>query len=424
MPVPFIKAFGLIKKCAARVNMEFGLERVVAKGIMRAADEVIRGRWTSHFPVKVYQSGSGMQSNVNANEVIANRAAQILSWARRVHPYEHVNRNQSASDCFAIAMHISTLMELDGALIPALKKLSKGLTQKVKEFEGIIKVSRTHLQESFPITLGQEFESYAIQIDDNITRIQGAKHKLLELAHNGTIIGSGKEQCKKFTKQFIDELSKETGYSFKPAKSGLVAVACHDPLVDLSGVLNTLAVSLMKIADDIRFLGSGPRCGFGELLLPGNEPGSSIMPGKVNPTQCESITMICEQVMGNTISVTLGGSRGNFEMNAFKPLIISNVLHSIRLLADGVNSFRLYCLLGITANKQQIKKQLDNSLSIAAVLVPVLGYETALKIEELARKKGIKVKEAAVQLELITAEQFDSLAIMENYVKLDLNDPQ
>jgi fumarate hydratase class II len=415
MPSTFIKAFGTIKKCAARVNIELGLKTLIAKGIMKAADEVSKGRWKAHFPVKIYQSGSGMQTNMNVNEVIANRAEEILGLP--ISPYTHVNKNQSSSDCFSIAMHLSTLMKLDNALIPALKILSEGLMGKMKEFESIIKASKTHLQESFPITLGQEFESYAIQIDSNIARLCETKSKLLEIAHLGTSIGSSKELSNKFTKAFTDELSKETGYPFKPSKSALVAVACHDIFVEISGSLNTLAVSLMKIADDIRFLGSGPRCGFGELLLPGNEPGSSIMPGKVNPTQCESITMICEQVMGNTISVTLGGSRGNFEMNAFKPLIIGNVLHSIRLLADGINSFTAYCLLGITANKQQIKKQLEDSLSLVAILVPSIGYEKALKVEELAKKRGMTIKEAASILGCIKPEAFDSLFIAENYVK-------
>ncbi len=306
---------------------------------MQAADEVAKGKLDEHFPVKMYQPGNGMHSNMNANEVIANRAMEILSWTKAVHPNDHVNKGQSSNDSFSTAMHIATVMELDRSLLPALNALHLSLARKASEFKDIIKVGRTHTQDAVPMTLGQEFGGYAAQLEDDVDRIQERMPKLLSVAQGGTAVGTGLNTCEGFAERFAEELRRETGYAFRPARNMFAALACHDPLIELSGTLNTLAVSLMKVANDIRFLGSGPRCGFGELLLPENEPGSSIMPGKVNPTQCEALTMVCAQVMGNHAALTVAGASGNFELNVFKPLIINNVLQSIRLLADSCRSF-------------------------------------------------------------------------------------
>ncbi len=407
LPTPVITAFGILKKCAAKVNMEFGLDKAVAAAIMEAADEVAKGQWNEHFPVKIYQPGNGMQSNMNANEVIANRATEILKGKKVVNPYDDVNKGQSTNDCFATVMHIASLFELDKALLPALELLHKKLVTKSEEFKDIIKVGRTHTQDAVPITLGQEFGGYAAQIEDNMTLLKEKIPKLLEIAQGGTAVGTGINTFEGFSEKFAAELAAETGYPFKPARNLFAALACHDPLVDLSGALNTLAVSLMKIGNDIRFLGSGPRCGFGELLLPENEPGSSIMPGKVNPTQCEAITMVCAQVMGNHATVTLAGASGNFELNVFKPLIIGNVLHSMRILTGSIKAFVKYCVEGIVVNKERIQKQLEDSLMMVTVLNLHIGYEKAAKIAKKALKEGLPLKEAGEKLGFVTADQFD-----------------
>jgi len=350
-PLPLIAALGIIKKCAAKVNIDFGLNKTKAEGIMEAANEVIKGRWKQHFPVSLYQSGTGIQGDMNVNEVVAKRAEEILHLKESICSKEDVNKNQSSITSFTIAMHISAVLEIDEKLVPALTLLYEALKEKANSFQSIVKVGRMSLQDSFCITLGQEFAGYASQIEDGIIRLRSIVPMLLVLPQ--TQLNSPID----FLQKLVAELSKELNYSFR-TKDSLTTIACHDPLVELSGVLNSIAVSLMKIGNDIRFLGSGPCCGLGELRLPENEPGSSIMPGKVNPTQCEALTMICAQVMGNHVTVTLGGSGGHFELNALKPLIIGNVLHSIRLLYDSVNSFTKNCIVDIQANQENIQEQL------------------------------------------------------------------
>jgi len=407
LPEPFIRAFGILKKCAAKVNMKFGLDKSIAYAIIQASDEVAKGKWNSHFPAKIYQPGNGMLSNMNANEVIAKRATEILSYKKTINPYDDVNMGQSSNDCFATAMHISSLFMLNQALIPALNGLKTALLKKVAEFSDIIKVGRTHTQDAVPITLGQEFSGYASQIDFDLELLEEKIPKLLRIAQGGTAVGSGLNTFEGFSELFAAELSNETGYQFKSAPNLFAALACHDPLVDLSGALNTVAASIMKIANDIRFLGSGPRCGFGELLLPENEPGSSIMPGKVNPTQCEALSMVCAQVMGNHAAVTFAGASGHFELNVFKPLIIGNVLHSIQILSDSVKAFTKYCVDGIIANKTNIKKQLENSLMMVTALNPYIGYDKASKIAKKALKEGLPLKTAGEELGFVTSSQFD-----------------
>ena len=348
MPDPVIRAFGILKKCAAKVNMNFGLKPELAKSIMAAADEVAKGKLNEHFPLKIWQTGSGTQSNMTANEVIANRAIEILGGTlgeKSIHPNDHVNRSQSSNDSFPTVMHIATVIELHEILIPSLEGLHEALCAKSEKFKDIIKVGRTHTQDAVPMTLGQEFGGYAAQIEDCIKRIKDKLPGVAELAQGGTAVGTGLNTYEGFAEQVAEEISNETGYKFTTARNKFAALACHDALIELGGSLNTLAVALMKIANDLRFLGSGPRCGLGELLLPENEPGSSIMPGKVNPTQCEALTMVCAQVMGNHVAATIGGANGHFELNVFKPLIIKNVLNSIRLLGDSAKAFREYALI-------------------------------------------------------------------------------
>lgn len=411
MPLPVIKAFGILKKAAAIVNKEFGLDPKLADAISQAADEVIDGRLESHFPLVIWQTGSGTQSNMNVNEVIANRAIEILGGKlgskSPVHPNDHVNKSQSSNDTYPTAMHIAVAMEIDTRLLPALKKLHDALRTKAREFDDIVKIGRTHTQDAVPLTLGQEFGGYAAQIEYGIERVKATLPRLYYLAAGGTAVGTGLNTRIGFAEKVAEMVSQFTGLPFVTAPNKFEALAANDAMVEVSGSLNVLACSLMKIANDIRFLGSGPRCGFGELSLPENEPGSSIMPGKVNPTQCEAVTMVAAQVMGNHVAVTVGGSNGHFELNVFKPLIVSNVLRSTRLLADSCVSFTDHCVAGIVANKERISKLLNESLMLVTALNPHIGYDKAAKIAKTAHKEGSTLKETAVKLGYLTPEEFD-----------------
>jgi fumarate hydratase class II len=393
--------------------MQLGvLDKTVGEKIIAAAQEVIDGKLDGHFPLVVWQTGSGTQTNMNVNEVISNRAIELAGGAmgskKPVHPNDHVNMGQSSNDSFPTAMHIAAAGEITHSLIPALKHLHTALKAKQDEFKDIIKIGRTHLQDATPLTLGQEFSGYAKQIENSIRRMQSTLPALYELAQGGTAVGTGLNAKKGFAEAFAKEVAAITGIPFITAPNKFEALATHDALVEASGMLNTLAVSLMKIANDIRLLGSGPRCGFGELSLPENEPGSSIMPGKVNPTQSEALTMVCAQVMGNHVTVSIGGSNGHFELNVFKPVIIYNVLQSIRLIADGCVSFTDNCVVGIEANKERITKLMNESLMLVTSLNPHIGYDNAAKIAKKAHKEHTSLKEAGIALGLLTSEQFDA----------------
>ena len=399
MPEPIIRAFGILKKCAAKVNIDFGLNKEIAQAIMKAADEVQYGKLNSNFPLKIWQTGSGTQSNMNANEVIANRAIEIMGGtlgAKSVHPNDHVNRSQSSNDSFPTVMHIATMLELQERLLPALKGLHKALLDKSVEFKDIIKVGRTHTQDAVPMTLGQEFGGYAEQIKANIHRIKEKIPGIAELAQGGTAVGTGLNTYVGFAEKIAEAVTAETGFKFVTAPNKFAALASHDAMIELSGSLNTLAVSIMKIANDIRFLGSGPRCGIAEIFLPENEPGSSIMPGKVNPTQSEAITMVCAQVMGNHVAASIGGSNGHFDLNVFKPVIARNVLHSISLLSDSMNAFKDNCVVGIKPNKERISKLLNDSLMMVTALNPHIGYDKAAKIAKKAHKENIPDRKSVV----------------------------
>ncbi len=412
MPKPLITAFGILKLCAAKVNMQLGvLDKALGEKIIAAASEVIDGKLDGNFPLVVWQTGSGTQTNMNVNEVISNRAIELsggtMGSKKPVHPNDHVNMGQSSNDSFPTAMHIAAAYEIHYSLIPALKHLHKALDKKAHEFNSIIKIGRTHLMDATPLTLGQEFSGYAKQIENGIRRAQSTLPALYELAQGGTAVGTGLNAKKGFAENFAAEVAKMTKLPFVSAPNKFEALATHDALVETSGALNTLAVSCMKIANDIRLLGSGPRCGFGELSLPENEPGSSIMPGKVNPTQSEAMTMVCAQVMGNHVTVSIGGATGHFELNVFKPVIIYNVLQSIKLLADACMSFTDNCVVGIEANRERIEKLMNDSLMLVTALNPHIGYDNAAKIAKKAHKDGTSLKEAGIALKLLTAEQFD-----------------
>jgi len=417
MPIPIIQSFGILKKSAAIVNQEFGLNPRIAKAIIQAADEVKEGKLNDHFPLKIWQTGSGTQSNMNANEVIANRAIEILGGKRgekTVHPNDHVNMSQSSNDTFPTVMHIATVVELKQSLIPSLERLTKEMKAQSEKYKNIVKIGRTHTQDATPITLGQEFSGYAQQLDNSIERIQSRIHFVSELAQGGTAVGTGLNTYEGFDHKIALQVSRETGFEFRTAKNKFEALASHDAIVDLSGSLNTLACSLFKIANDIRFLGSGPRCGLGELLLPENEPGSSIMPGKVNPTQCEALTMVCAQVMGNNVAITMGGATGHFELNVFKPLIARNILQSIQLLSDSMQAFNDKCLVGIEANTDRIKKYVDESLMLVTALNPHIGYDKAAKIAKTAHKNKSTLMETAIKLGYLTEEQFKKWVVPED----------
>ena len=393
-----IQSIAIIKKAAAIVNKKNGdLDAKISKYIIKAADEVISGKMNDHFPLKVWQTGSGTQTNMNVNEVISNRAIEMLGGKlgtkKPVHPNDHVNKSQSTNDVFPSAMHIAIAIKTKQKLLPSLKILEKELNKKVKEFNKIVKVGRTHLQDATPITLGQEFSGYHAQLNKCINRIEDALKEIYYLAQGGTAVGTGLNTRKNFDTKIIKEISKITKLPFKPAKNKFAALAAHDAIVNFSGTMNTAAVCLMKIANDIRFLGSGPRAGYGELILPSNEPGSSIMPGKVNPTQSEAVTMVCVKVIGNHNGITMAGSHGHFELNVFKPLIIHNILQSIEIMADSSKTFANYCIKGIKADKKRIKSLLDNSLMVVTALAPKIGYDNSAKIAKAAHKNGTTLKE-------------------------------
>ena len=406
-----IKSIAIIKKSAAIVHKKGKqIDAKIANAIIKASENVISGKLDDHFPLKVWQTGSGTQTNMNVNEVIANRAIQILGGKlgskKPVHPNDHVNKSQSTNDVFPSAMHIAIVLETRDKLLPSLNLLNKELKIKVHQFKNIIKVGRTHLQDATPLTLGQEFSGYQAQLEDSIKRINEALKEILYLAQGGTAVGTGINTKKNFDKKICTEISKLTKSKFKPAKNKFAALASHDSIVNFSGTLNTAAVSLMKIANDIRFLGSGPRAGYGELILPANEPGSSIMPGKVNPTQSEAVTMVCVKVIGNHAGITMAGSQGQFELNVFKPLIAHNILQSIDLLADSSKNFAKYCIKGIKADKKKIKEDLDNSLMLVTALAPRIGYDNAAKLAKAALKNGTTLMHETVKSGLITEKEY------------------
>jgi fumarate hydratase class II len=411
MPVPLIRALGTLKRCAAAVNMQLGvMDKKLGDAIAAAATEVMDGKLDTHFPLVVWQTGSGTQTNMNANEVISNRAIEMLGGVmgskKPVHPNDHVNMGQSSNDSYPTAMHIAAGVEVNRKLIPALEHLQHALAKKAEEFKDIIKIGRTHLQDATPVTLGQEFSGYATQIEYGIARVKSTLPRIYMLAQGGTAVGTGLNAKKGFAEAFAAEVAKVTGLPFITAPNKFEALATHDAMVELSGALNVLAVSLMKIANDIRLLGSGPRCGLGEISLPENEPGSSIMPGKVNPTQSEAITMVAAQVMGNHVAVTVGGSNGHLELNVFKPVIAYNVLQSIRLIADACVSFTDNCVAGIEANVERIERLRDESLMLVTALNPHIGYDNAAKIAKKAHKEHTTLKQAALDLGLLSEEQF------------------
>ena len=412
MPPALIHALALQKKAAALANMELGaLDKRFGDAIVKAADEVIAGQHDGEFPLVVWQTGSGTQTNMNMNEVLANRASEILGgkrgMGRLVHPNDHVNLGQSSNDSFPTAMHIAAAMEIDGRLLSALEALRGALADKAKEFEGIVKIGRTHLQDATPLRLGSEFGAYARQIANGIARVQATLPRLYALAQGGTAVGTGLNAQKGFAEHFAAAAVKITGLPFVSAPDKFEALAAHDALVEVSGALNVLAASLMKIANDIRLMGSGPRCGFGELHLPENEPGSSIMPGKVNPTQAEAVTMVAAQIIGNHVTITVAGSQGHFELNVFKPVIVFNLLQSIRLIADASESFAEHCIAGIAADSAQIETMLYRSLMLVTALTPHIGYDKAAEIAKRALAKGETLKEAADALGYVNPEDFD-----------------
>ncbi len=409
-----IHSIAVIKKAAAIVNSKNkDLETKISKYIIKAADEVIKGKLDDHFPLKVWQTGSGTQTNMNVNEVIANRAIEMmggkLGSKKPVHPNDHVNKSQSTNDVFPTAMHIAIAIKTKKKLLPSLKLLEKELGKKVKKFNRIVKVGRTHLQDATPITLGQEFSGYQSQLKKCISRIEGALNEIYNLAQGGTAVGTGLNTRRNFDKQIIKEISKITKISFKVTSNKFAALAAHDEIVNFSGSLNTAAVCLMKIANDIRFLGSGPRAGYGELILPSNEPGSSIMPGKVNPTQSEAVTMVCVKVIGNHNGITMAGSHGHFELNVFKPLIAHNILQSIEIMSDSVKNFAQYCVKGIKADQKRIKYLLDNSLMLVTALTPKIGYDKAAKIAKDAHKNGTTLKEEVLKTGMVSAKEYDKI---------------
>ena len=409
-----IQSIAIIKKSAAIVHKkEKQIDARIANGIIKASNEIIKGKLNDHFPLKVWQTGSGTQTNMNVNEVIANRAIEILrgkkGTKKPVHPNDHVNKSQSTNDVFPTAIHIAIALETKKKLIPSLALLNSELKKKVKKFKNIVKVGRTHLQDATPLSLGQEFSGYQSQLETCIKRIKNALNEIYFLAQGGTAVGTGINTKKNFDKKIVKEIKKITKIPFKPAANKFAALAAHDAIVNFSGTLNTTAVCLMKIANDIRFLGSGPRAGYGELILPANEPGSSIMPGKVNPTQSEAVTMVCVKVIGNHNGITMAGSHGHFELNVFKPLIAHNILQSIDLLADSSKNFGLYCVKGIKADKKKIKEHLENSLMLVTALAPHIGYDNAAKIAKDALKHNTTLKHETLKSGLINENDYDKI---------------
>jgi fumarate hydratase class II len=412
--ISIIRSIAIIKRSAAIVHYrDKQIEKRIANSIIKASEEVIKGKLDKNFPLKVWQTGSGTQTNMNVNEVIANRAIEIMGGKmgskKPVHPNNHVNKSQSTNDVFPTAMHISIAQETLKKLLPNLKILEKELKKKSKEFNKIIKLGRTHLQDATPLSLGQEFSGYYVQLKKCIERIEHALKEIFYLAQGGTAVGTGLNSKRNFDKKIVREIASYTKISFKPAQNKFAELAAHDSIVNFSGTLNTCAVALMKISNDIRFLGSGPRAGYGELILPENEPGSSIMPGKVNPTQCEAVTMVSAKVIGNHTGITLAGSHGHFELNVFKPMIAHNILQSIDLIADSTKNFALYCVKGIKANKKRIKDHLDNSLMLVTALAPHIGYDNAAKIAKSALKNDTTLKYESLKSGLIDEKSYESI---------------
>jgi len=412
MPRPLIRAVGVLKEASARVNADLGkLDADKAELIVAAAREVSEGLLDDHFPLSVWQTGSGTQTNMNANEVISNRAIEIaggvLGSKDTVHPNDDVNMSQSSNDTFPTAMHIAAVEELTHRLLPAVRHLRDSLAAKAKDFAGITKIGRTHLMDAVPLTLGQEFSGYVAQLDADLKRLQQSLGDLYELAAGGTAVGTGLNTHPEFGTRVAEAISELTGLPFVTAPNKFAALAAHDAFVAASGALRTLAASLLKIADDLRWLGSGPRSGLGELNLPENEPGSSIMPGKVNPTQCEAMIMVCIQVYGNDAAIAMAGGRGNLELNVCKPVIIHNFLHSVALLSDAAGTFTEFCVDGLEPNEVRIRQHLDNSLMLVTALNPLIGYDNAAKVAKKSHKENTTLREAALELGLLTGEQFD-----------------
>ncbi len=413
MPIELIRALGIIKRSAAFANHRLGgLSEKLMKTIVQVCDEVINGELDDHFPLKVWQTGSGTQSNMNVNEVVANRAIELLGGELGgkvpVHPNDHVNMSQSSNDTFPTAMNVAAAELSAHRLLPKLKKLLAVLEDKREAYRDIIKTGRTHLQDAVPLTLGQEFSGYAAQVRQSINRIESALEDLYSLALGGTAVGTGLNAPEGFAGYAVNEIAKLTGLPFTPAENKFAALAGHDDQVSFSGALNGCACALMKIANDIRWLGSGPRCGIGELILPANEPGSSIMPGKVNPTQCEALTMVCVQVMGNHTAVTVAGASGNFELNVYKPVIAYNILQSVRILGDAAESFTDRCLAGMEPNHEGIRRHLENTLMVVTALAPRIGYDKAATIAKTAHAEDLTLREAAVKLNILTEKEFNN----------------
>src|SRR6266516_4376757 len=414
MPTPIIRALGIVKLAAAETNRELGLlDQLRARALARAAREVIDGALDDHFPLVVWQTGSGTQTNMNLNEVIANRANELLGGKlgakEPVHPNDHVNMSQSSNDSFPTAMHIAAAMAIVGDLTPALSELHRALRKKEKAFAGIVKIGRTHTQDATPLTLGQEFSGYATQVDNGIARLRVALKELYPLAQGGTAVGTGLNSKPKFAKAFARHVAKITKLPFTSAPNKFEALACNDAYVFAHGAINSMATGLFKIANDIRLLGSGPRSGLGELMLPENEPGSSIMQGKVNPTQCEAMTMVCCQIFGNHTAITIAGSQGHFELNVYKPVLAHCMMHSIQLMSDGTRSFTEHCIEGIRADEKRIRDLMERSLMLVTALAPKIGYDNAAKVAKSAHARSTTLKEEAVRLGFVTPAQFDRL---------------
>ncbi|MBA3585800.1 MAG: class II fumarate hydratase [Gemmatimonadetes bacterium] len=421
MPVAVVRALGVIKEAAAQANMEQGLlDAALGDAIVQAAGEVVSGALDGHFPLVVWQTGSGTQSNMNANEVIANRAIEILGGEigskKPVHPNDHVNKSQSSNDTFPTAMHVAAARTAHDVLIPGLEKLASALEDKAKGFAEIIKIGRTHTQDATPLTLGQEFGGYAFQVRQGIGRVKGALANIYQLAQGGTAVGTGLNTKTGFDELVAAKIAAITGLPFETAPNKFEALAAHDAVVEMSGAVRTVAASLFKIANDIRFLGSGPRCGLGELILPENEPGSSIMPGKVNPTQCEALTQVCAHVMGNDAAIGFAGSQGHFELNVYKPVLAYNMLQSARLLADACNSFADNCVVGIEADEKRIRDLMERSLMLVTALTPTIGYDNATKVAKAAHRNGTTLREEAVRGGYVDGATFDRVVRPEDMI--------
>lgn len=421
MPVELIRAFGILKKAAAIVNQTLGkLPDDKAQLMIQAADEVIAGQLNDHFPLSVWQTGSGTQTNMNANEVISNRAIElaggVLGSKSPVHPNDHVNMSQSSNDTFPTAMHIAAAEAIHQRFIPMVKKLRDALQEKADEFQDIIKIGRTHLMDAVPLTLGQEFSGYVAQLDQGLARVEASLPGLYELAIGGTAVGTGLNTHPEFAERAAAEIANLTGLPFVSAPNKFAALAAHDAIVATSGAIKTIACALLKIANDLRWMGSGPRCGLGELILPANEPGSSIMPGKVNPTQCEAMTMVCVQVMGNDSAIAIAGSQGNFELNVFKPVLIHNLIHSIRILSDACESFTDHMVVGIQPNRDRIQQFLENSLMLVTALNPKIGYDRSAKVAYKAYQENSTLREACIALGFLSGEEFDQIVRPEQMI--------